>query len=111
MLLDVSSPTKGDEDGEQTDIHGEVDKKEFIKTDKNGFDTVFFYVKYNLKKMCGTLCSGRTEKTPNKNGNTCKYCPLGSICEIRDNPPSALKIDDPMKIMRDRMEKDGDDNG
>ena len=61
--------------------------------------------------MCGTLCSGRTEKTPNKNGNTCKYCPLGSICEIRDNPPSALKIDDPMKIMRDRMEKDGDDNG
>ena len=111
MLLDVSSPTNGDEDGEQPDIHGEVDKKEFIKTDKNGFDTVFFYVKDSLKKMCGTLCSGRTEKTPNKNGNTCKYCPLGSICEIRDNPPSALKIDDPMKIMRDRMEKDGDDNG
>ena len=111
MLLDVSSPTNGDEDGEQPDIHGEVDKKEFIKTDKNGFDTVFFYVKDSLKKMCGTLCSGRTEKTPNKNGNTCKYCPLGSICEIRDNPPPALKIDDPMKIMRNRMEKDGDDNG
>lgn len=90
----------------------EVGKKQkcFVKAEPRDFDTVFSYVKDEIRYMCGTLSSGKMKKTPFKS-ESCAYCPIADICENSERPLDALKLKDPLKYMREKDERDGENDG